>query len=62
MTHTRALTDPVLLQQLIAQVHARMPESGLAGFYRNIYLDIATGDFRYTGQAAAILAEAASSR
>lgn len=57
MTHTRALTDPVLLQQLIAQVSARMPESGLAGFYRNIYLDIATGDFRYAGQAAAILAD-----
>jgi len=53
---TRAVTVAGVLEQLIAQVQARIPDSGLGGFYRAAYLDIVTGDFRYAGQAAALLA------
>lgn len=56
MAQTRALTAAAVLDQLIAQVLARIPASGLGGFYRAAYLDIVTGDFRYAGQAAALLA------
>lgn len=55
MAQTRALTDGAQLTLLIAAVQARLPDDGLGGFYRALFLDLASGDFRHLGRAASIL-------
>jgi hypothetical protein len=55
IAQTRAVTEATLLEQAIVAVKARIPDEGLAGFYRSLYLDLASGDFRHLGRAAALL-------
>jgi len=55
MTHTRSVTDRALLDQVIAAVQERLPEDGLGGYYRALFLDLVSGDFRHLGRAATIL-------
>ncbi|MFA9217549.1 MAG: glycosyltransferase, partial [Sphingomonadaceae bacterium] len=56
MAQTRALSDGEQLAQLIAAVQARLPAHGLAGFYRAMFLDLASGELQHLGTAAALLA------
>ena len=56
MAHTREITNAALLAQVIAAISNHVADHGLGGFYRAVFLDVATGDFRHFGRAAAILA------
>jgi hypothetical protein len=53
---TRAIEDGDVLAQVVAAVTAGVPDQGLPGYYRALYLDITTGDLRHAGRAAAIAA------
>ena len=51
---TRAIDDDEVLAKVVAAVRAGVPDQGLPGYYRALYLDVATGDLRHAGRAAAI--------
>lgn len=56
MTLTREVTDAAVLKQVITVIGNHVADQGLAGFYRAVFLDVATGDFSQFGRAAMILA------
>lgn len=51
---TRGIQDDAVLAQVIAAIAAGVPDQGLPGYYRALYLDITAGDLRHAGRAAAI--------